>query len=47
MQQPSRPKTRRKYDAEFKSEVVKMLANGQTAAYVSKALGISENLIYR
>ena len=27
--------------------VVKMLANGQTAAYVSKALGISENLIYR
>jgi transposase len=47
MQQPSRPKTRRKYDVDFKSEVVKMLANGQTAAYVSKALGISENLIYR
>ena len=47
MQQPSRPKTRRKYDADFKNEVVKMLANGQTAAYVSKALGISENLIYR
>jgi transposase len=47
MQQPSRPKTRRKYDADFKNEVVKMLANGQTAAYVSKALGVSENLIYR
>jgi transposase len=47
MQQPSRPKTGRKYDVDFKSEVVKMLANGQTAAYVSKALGISENLIYR
>ncbi|GAB3548800.1 transposase [Spirosoma fluminis] len=47
MQSLSRPKTRRKYDADFKSEVVKMLANGQTAAYVSKALGISENLIYR
>ena len=31
----------------FKSEVVKMLVSGQTAAYTSKALGISENLIYR
>ena len=47
MQQPSRPKTQRKYDADFKSEDVKMLANSQTATYVSKALGISENLIYR
>ena len=47
MQQPSKPKTRRKYDADFKSEVVKMLTNGQTAAYISKALGVSENLIYR
>ncbi len=47
MQQPSTPKTRRKYDADFKNEVVKMLANGQTATYVSKALGVSENLIYR
>lgn len=52
MQQPSRPKTRRKYDrtggpAEFKNEVVKMLVSGQTAAYISKALGVSENLIYR
>lgn len=47
MQQPNKPKTRRKYDAEFKNEVVKMLANGQTASYISNALGISENLIYR
>ena len=27
--------------------VVKMLASGQTATYISKALGVSENLIYR
>jgi transposase len=27
--------------------VVKMLTSGQTAAYISKALGVSENLIYR
>ena len=47
MQQLIKPKTRRKYDADFKNEVVKMLTNGQTAAYISKALGVSENLIYR
>jgi transposase len=39
--------SRRKYDAEFKAEVLKMVANGQSVAYVSKALGVSENLIYR
>ena len=27
--------------------VVKMLGSGQTAPYISKALGVSENLIYR
>ncbi|MBN8825839.1 MULTISPECIES: transposase [unclassified Spirosoma] len=47
MQQTRKPKTRCKYDADFKSEVVKMLVSGQTVAYISKALGISENLIYR
>lgn len=44
MQQTSKPKTRRKYDADFKSEVVKILVSGQNAAYISKDLGISENL---
>lgn len=47
MQQTSKPKTRRKYDAEFKNKIVKMLVSGQTATYISKALGVSENLIYR
>lgn len=47
MQPKNTPKTRRKYDADFKSEVLKMLASGQTAAYVANALGVSENLIYR
>ena len=41
------PQTRRKYDADFKTEVLKMIDSGQTAAYVAKALGVSENLIYR
>lgn len=47
MQAQNQPKKRRKYDADFKTEVLKMLANGQTAAYIANALGISENIIYR
>ena len=39
-------KKRRKYDATFKQEVLKMLSNGQSVSYISKALGIGENLIY-
>lgn len=38
---------RRKYGAEFKTGVLNMVGNGQSVAYVSQALGISENLIYR
>ena len=41
------PNTRRKYDADFKAEVLKMLDSGQSAAYVANALGLSQNLIYR
>lgn len=47
MQSEKNTKTRRKYDAEFKNEVLKMLASGQTPAYIANALGISENIIYR
>ena len=47
MQHPNKPLKRRKYDAEFKAEVLKMLANGQSVPYVSQALGISEALIYK
>ena len=47
MQTQKQPKSRRKYDADFKAEVLKMLANGQPAAYIANALGISENIIYR
>ena len=38
MQPKNIPKTRRKYDADFKAEVLKMLASGQTAAYIANAL---------
>lgn len=40
-------KKRRKYDAEFKGEVLKMLSSGQSAAWISERLGMGENLIYR
>ena len=47
MEQKTQKLSRRTYDAEFKAEILKMVANGQTVPYVSKALAVSENLIYR
>jgi transposase len=52
MEEKTKGLSRRKYDADrqaalFKAEILKMVANGQTVPYVSKALGVSENLIYR
>jgi len=36
-----------KYDAEFKAEVLKMVASGKPVTEISQALGIGENIIYR
>ncbi len=47
MQPQNKPLKRRKYDATFKADVLKMIANGQSVAYVAQALGISEALIYK
>jgi len=44
MEEKKKVQLRRKYDAEFKAEVLKMVSNGQAVAYVSQALGVSENL---
>lgn len=38
---------RRKYDASFKEEVLKMVYNGRSVSEVAQSLGIGENLIYR
>ncbi len=38
---------RRKYDAEFKQQVLQMIANGRPVREVAESLGIGENLIYR
>ncbi|UHG94984.1 transposase [Spirosoma oryzicola] len=47
MQPKNKPLKRRKYDATFKADVLKMIANGQSVTYVAQALGISEALIYK
>lgn len=47
MQTEKTTKGRRKYDATFKKEVLKMVSSGQSVSHISKALGIGENMIYR
>lgn len=47
MTEKTSTKKRRKYDSDFKTEVLKMVANGKPVAEISQALGIGENLIYR
>lgn len=38
--------SRRKYDAEFKKEVIKMIESGRSVPDVAQSLGIGTNLIY-
>ncbi|MGA0558322.1 transposase [Larkinella sp. VNQ87] len=47
MQPKNNSVKRRKYDASFKADVLKMITNGQSVTYVAQALGISEALIYK
>ncbi len=37
---------RRKYDTDFKKEVIKMIESGRTVPDVAQSLGIGTNLIY-
>jgi transposase len=46
MDKPSIIKKRRKYDAGFKSEALKMINSGQSVSEVARNLGIGENLLY-
>lgn len=47
MESKSVKKGRRKYDAEFKKEVIHMIEMGRSAPDVSQSLGIGTNLIYQ
>jgi len=38
--------SRRKYDAEFKKEVIRMIESGRSVPDVAQSLGIGTNLIY-
>lgn len=39
--------TRRKYDASFKEDVLRMVATGRSVSDVAQALGIGTHIIYR
>ena len=47
MKEKTQGAKRRKYDASFKEEVLKMIHNGRSASEVAQSLGIGENLIYK
>jgi transposase len=46
MEQKTVKTSRRKYDAEFKKEVIKMIESGRSVPEVAQSLGIGNNLIY-
>ena len=47
MDSKKQKRSRRKYDAAFKAEVVKMIASGRSVPDIALSLGVGENLIYR
>ncbi len=47
MQDKNSQKSRRKYDASFKQEVVSMIFAGRAVPDIARSLGIGENIIYR
>ncbi|RDC63984.1 transposase [Adhaeribacter pallidiroseus] len=47
MKEKKTPEKRRKYDADFKQQVLQMVSNGRPVKEVAESLGIGENLIYR
>ena len=47
MKESKIPKKRRSYDAEFKSNVLKMHDDGRSVPSLAASFGINENLIYR
>jgi transposase len=47
MQDKNPQKSRRKYEASFKQEVISMIAGGRPVPEIARNLGIGENIIYR
>lgn len=46
-QKSTKSASRRKYDQDFKTEALRMIANGRSVVQVAQALGVGENLLYR
>lgn len=47
MKRESKRKKRRQYDAEFKSNILKMHEGGRSVSSLAESFGINENVIYR
>jgi transposase len=47
MKTSNKSKKRRHYDAEFKSDLLKMHESGRSVSSLAESFGINENLIYR
>lgn len=47
MQGKNPNKSKRKYDASFKADVVNLIASGRSVSEIARSLGIGENIIYR
>jgi transposase len=47
MSNKSNQEIRRKYDPEFKADVLKMVESGRPVHEIAQSLGIKENLIYQ
>ena len=47
MKEKKQRQKRRRYDAAFKANILKMNADGRTVSSLSESFGVNENLIYR
>jgi transposase len=47
MSNKSNQENRRKYDPEFKADVLKMVESGRSVDEIAQSLGIKKNLIYQ
>jgi transposase len=46
MEKKIKQQVRRKYDAGFKTEAIKMVESGRSVSEVSQSLGVGENVLY-
>jgi transposase len=47
MKEESGKRARRKYDEQFRQDALQLIENGQSVSSVSRALGVSANLLHK